>query len=240
MIPVSEIYDAVTKDEANVDENGQIKFSAYNRMSKKAELRMLEYLTSDVENIKPPMMFTSQKDKDWLSLLITPYPMQVVNGFITRPIDYYAYDSLALLGNYTNDNDCNDEDKLAGGNTTIELLNSNQFDERCQTFIEDLKPSFKKPIAKMVGNKFEFMPKDLGSIELSYIRYPKYANIITKVDKEFNEEVIDVDNSLNYEWDDFALELLVYFIVNQFTINTREQALSQANRVVGKLVRDEK
>ena len=240
MIPVSEVYDAVTKDEANIDENGQIKFSAYNRMSKKAELRLLEYLTSDVENIKPPMMFTSQKDKDWLSFLITPFPMQVSKGFITRPTDYYAYDSLALLGNYANKNDCNDEDKLAGGNTVIELLNTNQFDERGSTYIEDLKPSFIKPIVKMVGNKFEFMPKDLGSIELSYIRYPKYASIVTKVDTKFNQEVIDIDNSSNYEWNDFALELLVYFIVNQFTINTREQALSQANRVVGKLIRDEK
>lgn len=242
MIEVASVYNDVVFDSANAAENGQLNFEKFNRLSKRAELRMLDYLTSDITSQVLPMLGASQKNTDWLSFLITEYPIQVQNGSITRPENYYGYESMVLLGDYSNSRDCDDTEEsdeddtpvVEGCNTTIELLGAAQFTLRCTSYIEGLKPSFTKPIAKQVGKTFKFMPQDMGSIKLTYTRYPVFAKIVSKPDPIFNDEIIDEDLSTNYEYDDSARQLLIYFITQEYAVGTREQALLQANQLEGK------
>lgn len=244
MIPIKEIHDDVVLDNINDAENGAMGKQMYNRLSKRAENRLFDYLTGDVENIKPPTPYTDQKLNDILSPFIVKEAKQVVNGAIDKPSNYYTFDSLVLLGNYKTTKECDenednvDDEIVEGCNTVIELLDSGEFDLRCKTYIEGLQPSFNKPIAKAVGKTFEFMPKDLGSVQLQYVRYPIYGKIVTKHDDVYNEEVIDEALSTPYEYDEFARELIVYFITDTFAIHTRESALKQTNIATGKLVRD--
>ena len=198
----------------------------------------MDYLTGDIEGVKPPTPYSVQKLKDVLATFIEKYPVQVVNGKITRPENYYTYDSMVMLGDFNASINCEEETEIVDGcNTPIEVLESSVFDARCQSFIVGLKPSFKKPIAKLVGNTFEFAPKDIGSIELCYVRYPKYAKAVPKIDPIYNEEVIDEAASTNYEETEFARELLVYFITDFFATHTRENALKEQNIGTKKLER---
>lgn len=239
MITVKSIYDDVALDNVNTYENGSLNFEMFNRISKRAELRMLDYLTGDVENQKPPAPYTSQKIKDWASKIITKFPVQVVAGEITKPENYYGYENMFMLSG-SDPVDCDDENPVDDGKQLIELMDGSKFNDRSKTNIAALKPSFKKPIAKEVGETFEFLPKDLGSIVLEYYAYPEYAKIVTKDDPIFNDEVIDEDNSTNYSWGEYARELLIYFITDTFSIHVREQALKQFNTSVGKTIRDQK
>ena len=75
----------------------------------------------------------------------------------------------------------------------------------------------------------ELLPNDLGSVVLEYIRNPVFAEIKTKMDTVYNEEVADPDTSINYEWPEAVREVLVWFIVDLFSNYTREQALKQFN-----------
>ena len=252
MIPVKDIYDSVALDSVNSAENGDLNFEMFNRLSKKAELRLLDYLTGDIENIKPPVPYTSQKLKDFLSDFITKYPKAVEGGSIVKPDDYYSFENMYMIGNFSKPSTC-DED-IEGEevwNTPIELVDGGEFYHRSSSYIVGLRPSFRKPIAKMVGFKkknvdesamgqFEFMPKDIGSVVLEYVRYPKFAKIVGVVDEEYMEEVIDETASANYEYGDWARELLVYFISREFSTHTREDSLLQHSQITGKLVRDEK
>lgn len=244
MIPISEIFNDVVLDNINDSENGAMGMQMYNRLSKRAENRLFDYLTGDVENIKPPIPYTDQKLNDILSPFIVKDRQQVVDGFINKPSNYYTFDSLVLLGNFNTPVECDETEEdenneiVEGCNTVIELLDSGEFDLRCKTYIEGLKPSFEKPIAKAVGKQFQFMPKDLGSVELQYVRYPVYAKIVPKHDPVYNQEVVDEDLSTPYEYDEFARELIVFFITDTFAIHTRETALKQTNIATGKLVRD--
>lgn len=241
MILNQDIYDMVL-DNISDSENGQLGFSMFNRLSRRAELRALDFISGDIENIKPPTPYTSQKLKDILSLFIKTYPAQVENAIITKPADYYNWENAYLLGSFNDTTTC-DEDAdvpVVGCNTAIELLNGNQFYERCNTYIEGLQPSFKKPICKEVGNTFEFLPQDLGSIKLEYIYQPVFARIVTKFDPIYNEEVIDDNLSTPYSWPDFAIELIVYFITELWGIHTRENALQEQLKITGALVRDTK
>ncbi len=227
MLDIKTVYDDVVKDTANADQNGQLSYQMFSRLSRRAELRLLDYLSGGVENERLPIPWVSQKNKDWLSPLIKKYSTQVTNGIIDRPSDYYLYEDFYRLGSKANE-DCDDDEATDDCNTPIELLDGQQYYMRCRTFIEELKPSLDKPIAKLVGNKFEVLPKDLGSVELEYIKMPVFGSITGKIDPIYNDEVPDV--VVDYTWDERSRPLLIWFIVDEFSNHTREQGIKQFNQ----------
>lgn len=231
MLSIVEIYEDVSKDTANADQNGQLSYAMFSRLSKRAELRMLSWLTGSDSGANIPQPWVNQKNKDWLSPLIKKFPTQVVAGAINRPEDYYLYENFYRLGTGAKAScDDQEEDKpVDDANTPIELLDGQQFYERSRTYIDELKPSINKPISKIVGNTFEVLPKDLGSVTLEYIKMPVFGSITAKPDPDpvYNDEVIDVIT--NYEWDERSRPLLIWFICDEYANNTREQALKQFN-----------
>lgn len=226
MLSVVEIYEDVSKDTTNADQNGQLSYAMFSRLSRRAELRLLSWLTGSDSGERLPMPWANQKNKDWLSPLIKKFSTQAVNGFINRPSDYYEFDNFFRLGTSENGS-CEEDENPDECNTPIELLDGSQYYERCRTHIEELKPSLNKPISKIVGNTFELMPKDLGSVTLEYIKMPVFGSITGKIDTTFNDEV--PDTVVNYEWDERARPLLIWFIVDEYANNTREQAIKQFN-----------
>lgn len=232
---VIEIYNAVA-DKVKPEQNGALAISSFNIKSKSAELRLLDYLSGDVQGITPPEPYTTQKLRDWLSYLLFTKPGIVENGVFEKPDDYYMFENMAIIGSYKDDN-CGNEIVQEGCDTTIELLDGAVFDNRCNTHIKSLRPSIKKPIAKIVGKNFEFNPADLGSIKLTYKRYPVYGEVKVAIDPIYNDEVPDSATSIDYEWPDFARGLLIWFICQQYPTGTREAALAQQLNNEGKSVR---
>lgn len=226
MVNVIEIYEDVVKDTANADQNGQLSYAQFSRFSRRAELLLLDWLSGKVTNDQMPIPWISQKDKDWLSPFITKYPKQASDGFIPRPDDYYQWENFYRLGSEVNA-DCEDDVQPEVCNTPIEIVDGQQFYERCHTYIEEMKVSMKKPICKLIGNQIEIMPKDIGSVCLEYIRLPKFASITGKNDPVYNDEIPDV--VVNYEWEEWARPYLVWLITDMFANTTREQALKQFN-----------
>ena len=241
MINVNEIYlDCL--DLINSEENGVFTFPRFNRFSWIGQLRMIDWLSGDVSGNQPPQPYTTQKSKDWLSDFIVKYSKQVTGGFIDKPADYYQWDNGYKIGGALISDCDEDDDAVVSGecNIPIELLDGSKFYSRCNTDISELKPSFKKPICKMVGKTFQFLPADLGSVEIEYIRYPAKAVLKTKNDQTYNEPVYDSATSIDFEWPEFARNILVWFIVDAFANRTREQALKQFNTMSGKTPREAK
>lgn len=228
MLSIIEVYDDVVKDTTNADQNGQLSYAQFNRLSRRAETLLLDWISGGVTNERLPIPWVSQKNKDWLSPFITKYPKQVTDGTITKPADYYQFENFYRIGSKEGV-DCDDEDVQTDDcNTPIEILDGQQFYERCHTYIEELKVSLDKPVCKLIGNKFEVMPKDIGSVCLEYIRRPVPASITTKIDPVYNEEVPDV--VVDYEFDEWARPYLIWFISDMYSNNTREQALKTFNQ----------
>lgn len=242
MIKVSTIYDNVQYQISK--ENGYLSFTDFNKLSKRAELRLLDWVTGRIEGNVLPQMYVTQKTKDAVAPLITKYPTSLdKDGFFAKPLDYYHYENMYAL---VLENIVCDEDEAGGcgENETknnivlypIQLLDGDKFLYRQNTFIKDLKPTEKKAIAKEVGLGFDILPKAIGGVKLEYIRYPKYAVAVGKIDTIYNDEVIDESASTDYEWSEYATEALVYFIVDFFSNHTREQASKQFNQLTNKEV----
>ncbi len=215
-----------TIDRIAENENAHLSFGKFNRFSQLTELQIIDWLTGNNDVIPPPPF---QKNKDWLSVFIKKDPAQVVGGSIPKPADYYTYDNFYRLGSKVQA-DCEEDENPEDCNTPIEILDGQQYYVRCRTYIEEKKPSFKKPISKVVGNTFEVNPSDLGSVVLEYVRYPVFGEIKVIHDNIFNEDVPDPATSINYEWPDAIRPIFVWFLAQQFSIYTREQALNQMNQ----------
>lgn len=227
----------------NKQTNGELTYTQFNATSWLAQLNLIDWLTGSMTGQQPPEPYLTQKNRDWLSFLITKKDFNVVGGSITRPEDYYQYENFYKIGGNTG-GECDedkeeDEDEVVeeSCSTPIRLMSNEKFNQRCQTYIKSLKPSFKKPIAKQVGVTFELKPADIGSVTLEYIRYPKRAEIKTKMDTTYNEEVPDEATTVNFEWPEYARPLLIWFVVDEFFNNTREQAGKQFNSATGKTPR---
>lgn len=223
-----EVYEDVVKDTANADQNGQLSYAQFSRLSRRAETLLLDWISGGVTNERLPIPWVSQKNKDWLSPFIVKYPKQVTDGTIIKPEDYYQYENFYRIGSKEGA-DCEDEEVQTDDcNTPIEILDGQQFYERCHTYIEELKVSLDKPICKLIGNKFEIMPKDIGSVCLEYIRRPIPGSITGKNDPIFNEEIPDI--VVDYEWEEWARPFLIFWICDMYSNNTREQALKVFNQ----------
>lgn len=227
---VKSIYEDVA-DDVEISQNGSLSFERFNRFSRRAELKFLDWLTGKIEVKNLPQPYLTQKNKDWVSPFIVKLDKNVVNGEIDEPSDYYLFEDIYRIGSKAN-GDCDDDDVPLVNekkNPVITLLESASFNMRANTYIEEQKPSLQNAIAKRSGKKFEFRPVDIGSITLEYVRYPKFAEIKSTLDTVYNEQIIDEANSTDYEWGEYARNLLVWFIVDEVSNNTREQALKATN-----------
>lgn len=221
-------------DRVSPETNGSLGIQEYNRYSKLAELRLLEWLTGNISG-QPgyPEPFTTRKISDFLSPFIKTEKKQVENGIAEKPSDYYLWQRAAIIGDRL-DELCGETVEITGVDTPIERFDSETFDARSQTHIKSLRPSIRKPITKLVGDSILCLPKDLGSIAIEYVRYPVFGQLKTMIDPIFNNEVVDVAGSTPYEWKEYARELLVFFITEQYPIKTRESALQQQVQAVRK------
>lgn len=247
MILASSIYNDVIH-QISKEENGDLSYSDFNRLSKRAELRLLYLITGDIKGGIPPEPYLTQKNKDWLAPLITKYSNSLdANAQITRPADYYGYENMYSLssielegqadtgcdedGDDTKcDDDNSEEEAQASVNKVpIELLDGQQFYYRAKSYISGLRPSKSKPIAKEIGRNFEFLPTNLAGVTLEYVRYPVFAEIKTSTDIIYNDLIVNEGTTINYEWDESVRETLVYIIVDLFANRVREQSLKQFN-----------
>lgn len=230
------IYEDAARDQASKDENGYMSYEMFNRMIQRASNRLLDYITGDSDNQKLPISYSTQKAKDFISFLITKFPSSIANGIIQKPADYYSYENLYILslsqtGCEVDTTNCDEDSPVAEINKTpVEILDGQQFYVRNQTYIKGLKPSAKKPIAKMLGNTIEFLPQELGSCTLEYIRYPIAGKIVSTVDPVYYEIVASSSLSINSEWPEWARELLIYFVTQSFATHISENNLFSMNQ----------
>lgn len=240
MVSVIEVFNAV-QDQIHAPQNGELTYDDFNLRSKIAELKMLGWLTGNPDaGVQGPTPYDNQKSRDWLTPLIKTIPLDASEGKIIRPDDYYQYENsyVVIMECGCTDKDickCDIEDTKKK-RFPVDMLEGQQFYNRVNTNIKLEQPSLKKPIAKQKGKKFEFYPEDIGTVELEYISYPsQYGKIVGMIDKKYNQEVPDLSLSKNYVWDDWALDVLAWFIVDGFANRTRDTTLKNMNSQTGKL-----
>lgn len=138
-------------------------------------------------------------------------------GKATIPDDYVHYTKI-LYRKVTNTS-TGPEVKLV----PVEMLDDDQFDSRKLARIK--KPSKRKPVGVINNDHFEFYPKDLYKVKLTYLRYPKepkWANTV-----QDDEEIYDPSNSIDIELPKNNTNKIAHIILGYMGIHIREQSLYQ-------------
>lgn len=235
------LYQDAARLLANSDENGYWSYELYNQGIRIASNRVLDYITGDSSMQTLPISYSTQKAKDFISDLITAFPSAITNGTITKPANYYHYDNLYIMS-LKNQTGCSDDGTSCDEDdvqqeiikTPVEMMDGQQFYVRAQTYIKGLKPSPQKPICKMIGNTIEFLPRELGSCTLEYIRYPIYGGIKTMIDPVYYNIVADPATSIDNEFGEWARELILYYLVQGFSQHISQESLYKMNEASGK------
>lgn len=227
MISVISLYQDCVQDDINEAENGYEAAAQFNRALRRADTQLLGIITgSNVESPGTdfPLAYNKQKFTDYKKKFIVKKPY--AGSSFTLPEDYYTYDNLYRIGSMK-EADCTTGEILTNVkcDSPIEMVEGQEFKSRCNSKIKGLRPE-RSPIAKIVDNGMEVAPDGMSMV-LEYVRYPKEAKLATTLDLNFNIPVPDVNASVDIEWDEWARESLVWFIVNKFITKTRERAAKE-------------
>lgn len=241
MIEVVSIFEDVSKDAAVIEQNGNLTISMFNRLSRRAELRLIDWLKGDPSGVLPPEPWTTQVLKDFLSPFIVKKETNMSSdGLLDRPDDYYRLEDFYRVGSIVEENkDCDDEgEPQTDDNHTVitHFTDRASFNNRCNTWIKGDKPTMKNPISTQYGRKFETRPKDLGPVVLEYIRYPLFASVKEGLDPVYN--VPTAEKLVDYEWDEWAREPLIWFITDMFANRTSNRSTKEFNAASKKTVRE--
>lgn len=141
------------------------------------------------------------------------------DGEMNLPLDY-IHVSRIRYNKATNNADC------TGVTLTpraVEVVPDLQWDVRVSASIK--KPSYDFPIANINSNYIQFEPKDLSTIELVYLRYPKVPiwayNVVGDV------AIYDPINSVNIELPEIQTNNIAEILLSYIGINLRETDLYQ-------------
>lgn len=165
------------------------------------------------------MYQVSQKITDDIKFLITKYTMTRSNtDYFVLPSDYGAYSKLTYRS--VTNKDC----LAVASLRSVEVVTDSEFSERMDNSIT--YPTLKRPIANYTSYGLEIEPKEITSVELTYLKIP--TTPIRQYTMNANDEsVYNPTGSVDFAYpktthNDICMRLLGYF-----GINIREEFLVQ-------------
>lgn len=106
----------------------------------------------------------------------------------------------------------------------VEQIDDDKWSERCSNSIK--RPSKDFPICNFLKDRIRIEPRDLGTVEFSYLRVPNQPvwgyNVVGGV------EVYDSSKSTNFDWNEILFTDIAKLIVGYLSINLRDQELYAA------------
>jgi hypothetical protein len=106
----------------------------------------------------------------------------------------------------------------------VDIIDDDKWAERCSNSIKF--PSLDFPIANFLKDRIRLMPKNLGTVELSYLSVPtKPIWAFTTVS---GLEIYDATNSVNFDWNDILFTDVSKLVLGYIAINLRDDELKQA------------
>lgn len=162
----------------------------------------------------------TQKMKDDLRMCKVTDSFSVDSkGQMLLPEDYVHYTRLTYVY-YQNNKEAGKPDERFVG---IEVIDDDKWDSR-RTHPVKIPNKKKIIIGNFNSDNIEFYPRDLGKVEMAYLRYPQTPVWAFTVDAEDNV-VFDPGNSVDIEMPKILTNDLTRIILSYIGINLRESGL---------------
>lgn len=142
-------------------------------------------------------------------------------GIMILPSNYVHKTAIQYL-KVTNQKDC-DAPPLVSPKE-VEIIDDDKWSERIGSTIK--KPTLNFPVCNFLKDSIRFEPKNLGEVELSYLRTPIMPVWgYTFVD---GVETYNATTSINIEWNEILFTDFAKLVLNYLSINLKDQELNKA------------
>lgn len=158
----------------------------------------------------------TQNITDDLRMLLTPIDLFVdVNGYADLPSNYVHYSSIGYNA-ITNPETCDGDHKISI--RELKIVDDDKWNKLLSHSIKF--PTKTYPIARFIGNRIQFMPKDLGKVNMNYLKYPNMPywgyNIVNDV------AVYDSTKSIQFDLPAITHIEISRILLSYIGINLRE------------------
>lgn len=203
----------------NKNQSGSPSPDEFNRIINMASLSHVNYLCGQFQQYLPQRAQprVSYSENRTVRQRLTPFiygrVLSVDNtGLSPYPFDYLQMD--AMWGIY--------------GYTRIRYTQQNQIDSFANSEID---PVADNPIYWIEDQGFRFLPSDLGSAKLSYVRQPNTI-VWASIYGANQRPIYDTGNSIDPEWDDLEMLEVIARALRMVGVNLQAADISQyANEV---------
>jgi hypothetical protein len=161
----------------------------------------------------------SQRMQDDTRRLVTEVSLPVTAGKGAVPSNYLYMSSLSFEYIYNNATGLQKEIK------TVEVLPDQDFVARKASSL--MRPTFKNPIARFVGNDIEFEPSSIKSVNMVYVRTPNeplYAYTVNAND----DYVYNAAGSVQFDWPKICMPDIANMVLSYLSDNFRDMFIKQS------------
>jgi hypothetical protein len=141
-------------------------------------------------------------------------------GIMQLPSNYVHKTAIEYV-KITNSPDCEIPEALT---KSVEIIDDDKWSERVSNTIK--KPTLDFPICNFLKDSIRFEPKNLGQVELSYLRIP--IKPIWGYTFQNGVEVYNASTSVDLEWNEILFTDIAKLILNYLSINLKDGELQQA------------
>lgn len=108
---------------------------------------------------------------------------------------------------------------------TVELISEAEYTIRKTSKLKNI--SFTYPVYRFVGDEIFIHPKEITTVDFSYLKTPKEAKVILTTNSTTGELEYDTLNSVELEWNDLAKIDIISIILASAGLNIRSQEVLQ-------------
>jgi hypothetical protein len=162
----------------------------------------------------------TQKIKDDLRVFkeVTEFTLPAT-GILTLPSNY-AHKTAIEYKKIVN--------STTGGNPTVtrisvDIIDDDKWSERVSNSIKGASKDF--PVCNFRKDSIQFEPKDLGKVELSYLRIPNEP--VWGYVFQSGIEVYDANSSTDFEWSEVVFTDVAKIVLGYLSINLRDEELNK-------------
>lgn len=145
------------------------------------------------------------------------YPALTIDkyGIAEIPSDYFAFSSCYY--NYVVQNSCDDIDEKP---KEVDFLTDAEWSDRMNSVI--VPPTKEYPVAKMAGGVIQFAPKNLKTVNFTYLREPATPVLAYTLDGN-NDYVYDAANSVQFDFPQVCLPDIANLIFEIMSQNIKSE-----------------
>lgn len=175
--------------------------------------RNLAMIDNEIMETLAPLYSVNGKVQDLLQPFVKPMSSPVVEGSLVKPVDYVQYVDSIYNWNPVYPRNPNEVSIINTSPTRKPTLDSGPY------------------FVYFVGGNINYLPKEIETVELIYLRRPKPGAISFSFESTDESDYVEMSVVDEIEWPERAFNLFYYHLLEKFGVEMSNQLASEYSQL---------